>query len=121
MGFEPDAQECGRIDRAYGEPHHFFPHFIGDGNPATFHEINWDLTGSLFPPNTSLLEKFQNLAEVVTPVATHDVSTMRLDALPTIKLQKCAVLAHDLLMSFDLAHLVFSALDRRNGCNLSPV
>lgn len=227
MGFEPNAQECERLNQAYGEPHHFYPHFVGDGKQATFHETNWALTGSLFPPNTPLLEKFQNLAEVVTPVAEHAVSTtrlddigqiddvdfikidiqggelavfrnalrllpgtlliqtevefvelykgqpmfadvdnflrgngfqfhcfagfggrafkplvrnkdvnrgvrqllwadafyvsdwMRLDELPVIKLQKYAVLAHDLLMSFDLAHLVLSALDRKTGSSLA--
>jgi hypothetical protein len=57
----------------------FFPHFAGDGGPAIFHETNWALTGSLYQPNSRLLEKFQSLADVVTPVATHHVSTTRLD------------------------------------------
>jgi hypothetical protein len=42
------------------------------------------LTGSLFPPNTRLLEKFQALAELVTPVATHEVGTTRLDDIEEI-------------------------------------
>ncbi|MHB1140928.1 MAG: FkbM family methyltransferase [Sulfuricaulis sp.] len=226
-GFEPNARECERLNREYGEPHRFLPHFIGDGQPATFHETNWLLTGSLFEPNTPLLEKFQNLAELMTPVATHPVSTARIDdvseigdvdyikidvqgselavfqnasralsgailiqtevefvelykgqpmfadvdtflrgkgfqlhcfdkigsrafkplvrgndinagirqalwtdayyvsdwmhleGLPEIKLQKYAVLAHDLLHSFDLAHLVLTALDRKAGSNIA--
>ena len=85
MGFEPNAQECERLNREYGEPHRFFPHFIGDGQPATFHETNWTLTGSLFEPNTPLLEKFQNLAELTTPVATHPVSTTRVDDISEIE------------------------------------
>ncbi len=227
IGFEPDARECERLSREYGNPHRFFPYFIGDGQPATFHETNWVLTGSLFEPNTPLLEKFQNLAELMTPVATHPVSTVRVDDiseiedvdyikidvqggelavfqnasrslsealliqtevefvefykgqpmfadvdtylrgkgfqfhcfdsiigrafkpllrgndinasmrqalwsdayyvrdwmhledLPEIKLQKYAVLAHDLLHSFDLAHLVLTALDRKAGGNIA--
>lgn len=79
IGFEPNAAACEQLNKSYGEPHRFYPHFIGDGNAATFHETNWSLTGSLFPPNTPLLEKFQALAELVTPVATHAVSTTRLD------------------------------------------
>jgi len=79
FGFEPDQQECDRLNREYGKPHRFFPYFVGDGGPATFHETNWALTGSLYQPNSRLLEKFQNLAEVVTPVATHHVNTTRLD------------------------------------------
>lgn len=84
IGFEPNQAECERLRQAYPAPHSFFPHFIGDGGPATFYETNQTQTGSLFPPNTPLLAKFQNLAEVVTPVAEHAVRTMRLDDLPEI-------------------------------------
>ncbi len=84
IGFEPDAAECEELNRQYGPPHRFFPHFVGDGGQAVFHETNWLLTGSLYEPNTPLLEKFQNLAELVTPVATHPVVTRRLDDIPEI-------------------------------------
>jgi FkbM family methyltransferase len=79
IGFEPNAAECERLNREYGEPHCFFPYFVGDGQPGTFHETNWMLTGSLFEPNSPLLERFQNLAELVTPVATHSVTTTKVD------------------------------------------
>jgi protein O-GlcNAc transferase len=84
VGFEPDPQECERLNREYGPPHRFFPHFVGDGGPATFHETNWTLTGSLYAPNSALLAKFQNLAELMTPVATHAVGTTRIDDIPEI-------------------------------------
>jgi FkbM family methyltransferase len=73
------GKACEQLNREYGKPHPFFPLFVGDGGPATFHETNWAPTGSLYPPNSRLLEKFQNLAEVVTPVASHAVNTTRLD------------------------------------------
>jgi protein O-GlcNAc transferase len=79
FGFEPDRKACEQLNREYGDPHRFFPFFIGDGQPAIFHETNWALTGSLYEPNSPLLEKFQNLAEVVTQVAVHPVNTTRLD------------------------------------------
>jgi FkbM family methyltransferase len=79
FGFEPDVQACEQLNRKYGNPHRFFPFFVGNGRQATFHETNWAPTGSLYEPNTPLLEKFQNLAEVTTPVATHAVKTTRLD------------------------------------------
>jgi FkbM family methyltransferase len=85
IGFEPNAQECERLNREYGEPHSFFPYFVGDGKPAVFHETNWNLTGSLYAPNSPLLEKFQNLAEVVRPVAKHPVSTRRIDDIDEIQ------------------------------------
>lgn len=79
VGFEPDAAECARLNQVYGTAHRFYPYFVGGGGPATFHETNWALTGSLFEPNTPLLGRFQNLANLVTPVATHSVETRRLD------------------------------------------
>jgi FkbM family methyltransferase len=84
IGFEPDQQACENLNRKYGDPHRFFPFFIGNGGPATFHETNWAPTGSLYEPNTRLLEKFQNLAELVTPVSAHTVSTTRLDDIEEI-------------------------------------
>ena len=84
VGFEPNQQECDLLNREYGEAHRFFPYFAGDGRPATFHETNWVLTGSLYEPNTPLLEKFHNLAELMTPVARHSVSTTRIDDIPEV-------------------------------------
>lgn len=78
-GFEPDRAACAALAQRFGPPHRFFPAFVGSGAKATFHETNWGLTGSLFEPNTPLLEKFQNLAEVVTPKAQWPVDTTRLD------------------------------------------
>ncbi|HET9701851.1 MAG TPA: FkbM family methyltransferase [Burkholderiales bacterium] len=84
VGFEPDAAACERLNAKYGGVHRFLPYFVGDGNAATFHETNWSLTGSLFRPNRPLLEKFQNLHEVVTLKAEHPVQTMRLDDIPEV-------------------------------------
>jgi FkbM family methyltransferase len=226
IGFEPDPGECETLRSQYGEPHRFYPHFVGDGQPAVFHETNWTLTGSLYEPNSRLLEKFHDLAELTTPVAQHRVATtrideiaeiddvdwikidvqgseltvlrnalrplahallvqtevefvelyrgqpmfadvdqflrahgfqfhnfagyggrafkplatsvsapfrqflwadaiyvrdwMRLETLDEIKLRKYAVLAHDVLRSYDLAHLGLAALDRKTGGNLAP-
>jgi FkbM family methyltransferase len=84
FGFEPDPEACTRLNKEYGEPHRFFQCFAGDGRQATFHETNWGPTGSLYAPNSRLLEKFQNLAELVTPVATHAVNTTRIDDIAEI-------------------------------------
>lgn len=79
IGFEPDAQACKKLNSELGSPHLFLPYFLGNGRQQTFHETNWGPTGSLYRPNSTLLRYFQNLAEVVTPVATHQVNTTRLD------------------------------------------
>lgn len=86
VGFEPNQEACEKLNKNNRDGRcRFLPYFIGDGNPAVFHETNWVATGSLYPPNTPLLEKFQNLAELVTPVAQHKVQTTRLDDIAEIE------------------------------------
>ena len=81
IGFEPNVNECRRLNETYGSTHQFFPHFVGSGKSGTFFETNWNLTGSLFEPNAELNENFQNLAEAMTLVARHPTDTIRLDDL----------------------------------------
>ncbi len=86
IGFEPDETACKRLnEQKKGQNCHFLPYFIGDGKKAVFHETNWVATGSLFAPNTELLQKFQNLSEIMTPVAQHDIMTKRLDDITEIE------------------------------------
>ncbi len=85
IGFEPDLTECEKLNQTYGAPHQFFPYFVGNGLPATFYETTWNLTGSLFEPNSSLLGKFQHLLEVVTLVNTHPVETKTIDSILEIE------------------------------------
>lgn len=84
LGFEPDFEQCDALNARYGPPHRFFPYFVGDGGPATFHETNWVYTGSLFEPNLPRLECFNHLAELTRPVATHEIHTTRLDDIDEI-------------------------------------
>ena len=84
VGFEPDATGCANLNRKYGKSHQFLPYFLGDGKAAVFYETNWPPTGSLFKPNRPMLEKFQNLHELVTLVAEHPIATRRLDDLPQV-------------------------------------
>lgn len=84
IGFEPDTDACRQLNLRFGEPHRFFPLFLGDGKPTIYHQTNWGQTVSLFKPNTPLLEMFQWLAEVVLPVAEHAVVTTRLDDIAEI-------------------------------------
>ena len=79
LGFEPDEAECTKLNADNDASRKYYPHFVGDGGKATYYETNMTMTGSLFEPNTELLSKFQNLNELTTLVATHDVETVRLD------------------------------------------
>ena len=80
VGFEPNEVECAKLNQGSGGK--YYPYFIGDGSTQTFHETNMAMTGSLYAPNTPLLEKFSNLAELVTPKMQHaGIVTRRLDDL----------------------------------------
>lgn len=84
-GFEPDEQARQKLQQHYGSSHVFYPHFVGAGGPATFHETNWGCTGSLYAPNTPLVAKFHRLDEVMQPVARHAVQTVALNDLAEIR------------------------------------
>lgn len=79
LGFEPAREECEKLIARHQPGHTYLPYFIGSGKESTFHECNLPMTSSLLAPNTRLLREFQNLAELVTPVAEHRVQTHQLD------------------------------------------
>lgn len=85
IGFEPDQRECKRLIDHYGSPHCFYPHFLGDGKPAIFHETNFGTTGSLYEPNVPLLDKFHLMGELTVPINRHTVETVRLDDIKEIE------------------------------------
>ncbi|MEE2761185.1 MAG: FkbM family methyltransferase [Pseudomonadota bacterium] len=79
IGFEPNEMECQKLNENNDPRFQFFPYFAGDGGSATYFETNMTMTGSIFEPNSLLLEKFQNLAELTSVVDTHKVETRRID------------------------------------------
>ncbi|MEM9684327.1 MAG: FkbM family methyltransferase [Pseudomonadota bacterium] len=84
VGFEPVAAECDKLN-ALGKPRHrFLPHIVGDGSVRTFHETNVPMTSSLYPPNSQLLDKFQNLENLTQVVRTESVQSERLDDIAEI-------------------------------------
>ena len=80
-GFEPDAAALGQLRQTFPDPatHVYLPHFVGDGGAAVFHEMEWSLTGSLLPPNRTLLDRYHQLGAAVQLKAQHAVQTVRLD------------------------------------------
>lgn len=84
IGFEPNQEACETLNKKNEEGSLYLPYFIGDGASATFYETNWAPTGSLYPPNTELLEKFHYLNEVTILKKEHQVQTHRLDDIPEI-------------------------------------
>jgi len=85
VGFEPNKESCASLNQKKEDGSIYLPYFIGDGEIGTFYETNWPPTGSLYKPNTELLEKFNNLNEVTILKKEHQVQTHRLDDIPEIK------------------------------------
>jgi len=79
VGFEPDEKECQKLNQFQNDGCSFLPYMIGDGSERTFNICNYNMTSSLYEPNTNLLEKFQCLSELIQVVERTTVSTKRLD------------------------------------------
>ena len=80
VGFEPVLEECQRLNSSSESTDtQFLPYFIGDGTRQKFYHTTNPMTGSLYEPNTKLLEMFQNLSELVGIVSEEMVDTRRLD------------------------------------------
>lgn len=84
VGFEPVQAECDKLNAMGLKNHTFLPYFIGDGTERRFHLCNYPMTSSLYPPNTRLLARFQNLEELTRTVETSTVQTRRLDDIDEI-------------------------------------
>ena len=79
IAFEPDERECAKVNVKLGKPHKCLPYFVGDGTERTFFQTNMTMTGSLYPPNRKVVDKYAHLGEAMQLVATHPVKTVRLD------------------------------------------
>lgn len=79
VGFEPVPSECEKLNRLHDGRRRYLPYAIGDGTVRTFHTCRSVATSSLYEPYTELLDKFQNLENLVHVVDRRPVQTHRLD------------------------------------------
>lgn len=85
VGFEPNEEERRKLNQSCTGDCLFLPYFIGDGSEQTFNLCNYNMTSSLYEPNTNLLEKFQALSEFAQVVERTTVSTKRLDDIDEVQ------------------------------------
>ncbi len=85
VGFEPVQSECEKLNAAAGDSKVYLPYAIGDGTQQKLHVCNYPMTSSLYEPYTSLVEKFQNLANVMEVVQKQEVQTHRLDDIEEVR------------------------------------
>jgi FkbM family methyltransferase len=84
IGFEPVQAEFAKLV-ASGKPgRSYLPYAIGDGAKHRFHECNYPMTSSLFPPNGELVRKFQYLDEFMQVVSVTELEKKRLDDIPEL-------------------------------------
>lgn len=79
VGFEPVPSECEKLNRLHDGRRRYLPYAVGDGTARTFHTCRSVATSSLYEPYTELLDKFQNLENLVHVVDRTAVQTHRLD------------------------------------------
>jgi len=77
----------------------------------TFHS----LSGRAFKPMIPEAGACSPFRQLLWSDALYVADWMKLDRLDDRRLRRYAVLAHDVLRSYDLAHLILSELDRRTG------
>ncbi len=82
VGFEPVEAELSKLRKSGTVGRTYLPYVIGDGQRHTFHECNYPMTSSIYPPNMPLLERFQTLADLTRVIKTTEVQTIRLDDIP---------------------------------------
>jgi FkbM family methyltransferase len=85
IGFEPNEEECQKVNQSCTGDCLFLPYFIGDGSEQTFNLCNCNETSSLYEPNTNLKEKFHGLSESSQVIERAAVSTKRLDDIDEVQ------------------------------------
>jgi hypothetical protein len=89
IGFEPQIDECQRLNARAGMGRTYLPYAIANGERRTLYVTNTGMTSSLLRPNLSVASHFNNLAELMQVVATPEIDTVRLDDVPEIHQHGC--------------------------------
>jgi len=84
-GFEAVEEECRKLNSSAPETQRFLPYAVGNGSTGTFRQCNIPATSSLFEPNRTLLDRFQNLGEFTRVVRESLVETRRLDDIAEVE------------------------------------
>jgi FkbM family methyltransferase len=95
IGFEPQIDECQRLNARARMGRTYLPYAIANGERRTLYVTNTGMTSSLLRPNLSVASLFNNLAELMQVVATPEIDTARLDDVPEIRQHGCDLLKLD--------------------------
>ena len=78
VGFEPDAEECARLNRTASPYERFVPIALGASRETvTIHVTREPGCSSIYPPDMSVARRYAGL-DIMTPVRTVTLDTIRL-------------------------------------------
>jgi len=95
VGFEPQPDECARLNALRLPNRRYLPYALADGSVRTLYVTNTAMTSSLLRPNTKLVSLFQALPELMQVVATPQIATLRFDDVPELRGLGCDYLKLD--------------------------
>ena len=95
IGFEPQSDECDKLNALRQPGRQYLPYAIADGGRRKFYVTNTGMTSSLLRPNLAFTRLFNNLAELMQVVSTPEIDTVRLDDVAEIREQGCDLLKLD--------------------------
>lgn len=84
IGFDGDGSAAEEASKHFGGGARIYPHLVGNGEPAVFHENVFAPTSSLFPVNKEVSSLFTQLPEILETVKETPVETIRLDDIEEI-------------------------------------
>ncbi|MBM5816012.1 MAG: FkbM family methyltransferase [Cyanobacteria bacterium K_Offshore_surface_m2_239] len=88
IGFEPSPEDCERLNQrvaAWDGRVRYLPVALGDGEEHTLHVTNAPMTSSLFPPETSTVDLFPFLGDLMRVERRERLRTSRLDDLSQVR------------------------------------
>jgi FkbM family methyltransferase len=79
VGFEPDQEECERLNQGSADHERYLPHAVGaHRGTVRFHVAAWPVASSIYPPDPAFLERFEN-GEMLQTVGIREIETTTLD------------------------------------------
>jgi FkbM family methyltransferase len=79
IGFEPDPEECERLNREAGERERYLPCALGAARAKVpFHVAAWPVASSIYPPDPAFIAGFAD-GDLLRTVETREIDTAMLD------------------------------------------
>jgi FkbM family methyltransferase len=79
VGFEPDPEECDRLNEAAGSRQRYLPFALGSARQTVpFHVAAWPVASSIYPPDPDFLANFAG-GDLLRNVETREIETTTLD------------------------------------------